>query len=89
MAMESQKTDGGTYNIGSSEKITIKELNEKIFNIMGWHPDKIDLKESPDGKANHFLPNISKLENDTGWVTKTNLDNGLGKTIEWYIKNKL
>ena len=87
IAMESQKTDGGTYNIGSSEKITIKGLNKKIFNIMGWHPNKIESKDSPNGKVSHFLPDVSKLENATGWKTKTSLNNGLEKTIEWYINN--
>lgn len=87
MAIESPKTDGRTYNIGSSHKTTIKELTETMFTIMGWRPAKLEIKNSPDGKINHFLPDVSKIRHDTGWETKTSLKDGLKKTIEWYSTN--
>jgi UDP-glucose 4-epimerase/UDP-glucuronate decarboxylase len=87
IAMESQKTDGETYNIGSNHKTTIKELTETMFTIMGWRPVKFEIKDSPDGKINHFLPDISKIKRDTGWKEKTSLKDGLKKTIEWYDTN--
>ena len=86
-AMESTKTDGGTYNIGSSEEVTIKNLIEKIFKIMDWTPKKTEIKDSPDGKISRFLPDVSKIKRDTGWEAKIKFEEGLKKTVDWYLEN--
>ncbi|MDP2598707.1 MAG: NAD(P)-dependent oxidoreductase [Candidatus Liptonbacteria bacterium] len=86
-AMEFPTTDGNTYNIGSSERITIKTLTETLFSLMNWRPERLEMKNSPDGKTNHFLPDVSKLRRDAGWKTKVPLGEGLEKTIAWYLAN--
>lgn len=85
--MESTKTDGGTYHIGSNDEIVIKDLIEKIFTIMNWHPDKLDIKSSPAGSVKRRLADVSKIKKDTGWEAKTSLDEGLKKIVDWYLKN--
>ena len=85
--MESSKTDGGTYHIGSNDEIVIKDLIEKIFTIMNWHPDKLDIKSSPAGSVKRRLADVSKIKKDTGWEAKTSLDEGLKKIVDWYLKN--
>ena len=87
MVMESEKTDGGTYHIGTSQETVIKELVEEIFNIMEWHPNNIDIKNSPQGSVKRRLADVSKIKLDTGWEAVINLNEGLKKTIGWY-KNK-
>ena len=86
MTMESKKTDGGTYNIGSNTETTVEQLLEIIFKIMDWKPVKFDLKENLGDSNLHCLPDISKLQDDTEWKPKTSLEEGLKKTIEWYTK---
>ena len=85
--MESEKTDGGTYHIGTSEETVIKDLVDEMFNIMNWHPEDIDIKNSPEGSVKRRLADVSKIKQDTGWEAKTGLKEGLKKTIDWY-KNK-
>jgi nucleoside-diphosphate-sugar epimerase len=85
--MESEKTDRGTYHIGSNEEIVIKDLIEKIFAIMGWRPAKLDIKQSPAGSVKRRLADVSKIKKDTGWEAKTPLEEGLRKMVEWYTKN--
>lgn len=85
---ESNKTDGGTYNIGSNTETTVREIVEVIFNIMNWHPKTFDIKESPGDNFMHCLPDISKIEHDTGWKPKVTLENGLKETIKWYLSNQ-
>ena len=85
--MESKKTDGGTYHIGTKEETKIKALVGQIFALMGWKPKKIITKNSPKGSVKRRLADVSKIKNDTGWSAKTPLTKGLKKTIEWYLQN--
>ena len=83
--MESEKTDGGTYYIGTKEETVIRELIEKIFIIMKWKPKKLDVKNSPEGSVKRRLPHVSKIKAHTGWEAKISLKEGLEKMIEWYM----
>ena len=85
--MESQKTDGGTYHIGSNVETKICELVDEMFALGGWHPNKIEEKLSPAGSVARRLPDVSKIKRDTGWEAHTSLSDGLKATIEWYRKN--
>jgi UDP-glucose 4-epimerase len=85
--MESDKTDGGTYHIGTHEETVIKDLIEKLFNIMDWHPKALDIKNSPEGSVKRRLPDVSKIKKDTGWEAKISLKEGLIGMVEWYVRN--
>lgn len=85
--MESDRTDGGTYHIGTTEETKIEHLIDKIFSIMKWRPKKLDIKNSPEGSVKRRLPHVEKIKRHTGWEAKINLEKGLEKMIEWYIAN--
>ncbi|MFZ2555914.1 MAG: NAD(P)-dependent oxidoreductase [Minisyncoccia bacterium] len=85
--MEARVTDGGTYHIGSKEEIRIQDLVETLFKLMNWHPEKLDVKDSPPGSVKRRLADVSKIKRDTGWEAATNLEVGLNRTISWYQKN--
>lgn len=87
MVMESTKTDGGTYHIGTHRETVIKDLIENIFDIMEWRPKELDIKSSPAGSVKRRLGDTSKIKRDTGWEAKTELEDGLRTMIDWYIKN--
>lgn len=85
--MESKKTDGGTYHIGTNEETKIRELAEELFKVMGKNPKKMVIKKSPAGSVKRRLGDVSKIKKDTGWQAKTPLKKGLKKTVEWYRAN--
>lgn len=90
MLMDSPKTDGQpieTVHIGDSEEITMRELAEKMFNVVGWHPRKLDIKNGPPGSVKRRLADIRKLQKLTGWKPEVSLEEGLKRTYEWYLKN--
>ncbi len=86
MVMESKKTDGGIYHIGSEEETQIKDLAEKLFKIGDWRPRKIEIHSSPKGSVKRRLADIEKIKRDVGWKPETALEEGLKKTFEWYGK---
>lgn len=83
--MESEKTDNGTYHIGTHEETLIKDLIETLFRLMNWHPKELDIQNSPEGSVKRRLPDVSKIKADTGWEAKVSLEQGLRKTIKWYM----
>ena len=87
IVMESDKTDGGTYHIGTTEETKIEHLIEKIFTLMKHRPKKLDIKNSPEGSVKRRLPHVSKIKEHTGWEAKIKLGEGLKKMIDWYINH--
>jgi GDP-L-fucose synthase len=72
-------------NIGSSSEIKIKDLVTLIANKMNYRGKIVWNKNRPDGQIRRKL-NTQKAKNEFGFVAKTKLDEGLTKTINWYIK---
>jgi len=74
-------------NLGAGFEITIKDLVEKIAKLTGFK-GRIEWDISkPDGQPRRML-DVSKAKKEFGFAAKTNFDEGLKKTIEWYNKNK-
>lgn len=74
-------------NIGTGVGLTIKELAEKIKNVIGYHGQIRFDTTKPDGtpvKVN----DVSYL-NSLGWEAKISIDEGLKKAYDWYIDNKV
>lgn len=72
-------------NIGSSSEIKIKDLVTLIANKMKYKGKIVWDKTKPDGQIRRKL-NTQKAKGEFGFIAKTELDAGLTKTINWYIK---
>lgn len=82
----SAKEMGPFVNIGSSEDISIKDLAYLIKDLMKYSGELKFDSSKPDGMQKKLLDS-SKAAN-LGWKAKTNLKEGLKKTIDWYLENK-
>lgn len=90
LLMDSDKTDAQpieTVHIGASDEIVMLDLLKKMFGLMGWEPKELEIKAAPPGSVKRRLADISKIKRLVGWQPETSLDEGLKKTIEWYINN--
>lgn len=73
-------------NIGSGSTITIKDLSEIIKQKVEYTGEiEWDISK-PNGTPNRQL--CVKKINDLGWKAKTNIYDGLEKTVNWYKKVK-
>ena len=87
LLMESPKTDGQpieTVHIGDFEEIDMKGLAEKLFEVTGWRPKSLDIKNGPPGSVKRRLADVSKLQTLTGWKPEVPLKEGLKMTYDWY-----
>jgi GDP-L-fucose synthase len=71
-------------NIGTGEDITIKELAEMIKEIIGFKGEIIYDSTKPDGTSRKLL-DVSRI-NGLGWRSKIDLEEGIKKTYEWFLK---
>jgi len=73
------------YHIGNPEEIKIKDLVEKIGNILDR---KIKIVPGPPaaGSPQRRCPDISKISR-LGYRPRVSLDKGLVPTVDWYLKN--
>ena len=88
---ESEKSIGEVINIGFGQGITIGDLANKIFKLMGKDV-KIVTDESrfrpPKSEVFKLICDHRKAEKLVDWAPQFTLDQGLAETIE-YIRNNL
>ena len=73
------------YNVGFGSDLTIKELAEKIGKTVGYDGQIIWDSSKPDGTPRKLMDS-SKMR-ALGWKPKTNLDEGIAKTYQWFLEN--
>ena len=72
-------------NLGSSMEISIKDLAELICKLMNFKGEiRWDITK-PDGQPRRCL-DVSQAEKEFSFTAKTNFEEGLKKTIEWYLE---
>jgi len=74
-------------NIGAGFEITIKELVEKIARLTEFEGEVRWDSSKPDGQPRRKL-NVSRAKKLFGFEAKTNFEEGLKATIEWYKKSR-
>jgi len=84
---------GENYNIGSGNDLTNMELTKLIMKIMKSKLNKIDnkvkikfVKDRPGHDIRYAL-NSNKIQKKLKWKAMTKINEGLSKTIDWYIDN--
>ena len=74
-------------NIGSGFEISIKDLVEKIARMTGFDGRLVWDTSKPNGQPRRAL-DISRARELFGFEAHTDFDEGLQKTIDWYLKNR-
>ncbi len=84
---------GEFYNIGSNENINNLDICKKIFKVFKKFnfnsKSKIKFINDRPGHDRRYALNSYKIINRLKWKRKINIDEGLDKTVRWYLKNKL
>jgi GDP-L-fucose synthase len=73
------------YNVGTGTDVTIKTLAKIVQKIIGHKGNIIWDSSKPDGTPRKLM-NVSKML-AVGWSYKTELEEGLKKTYDWFLNN--
>ncbi len=90
-AQDLRTPTGDFVNVGSGKELTIKQLAEKIRDVVYADANNRNCNikwntQMPNGTPRK-LCDITRLVN-LGWKPQTSLDNGLSLVYEWYVKNQ-
>lgn len=89
MAASDERANGGIFNLGGSEIITLSELAKVLVEVNDG--GKFITKAFPVDREKidigDFYADYSHIENTLGWKPEINLREGLKKTVEYYREN--
>ena len=74
---------GECINIGTGNDAKIRDIAEIVKDVVGFEGDIAYDHTKPDGTPRKLL-DVSRMDRDIGWVSKTNLEDGIRNTFKWY-----
>lgn len=88
-AIDNPSKEGVILNVGGGVDFTIEDVAKKIVSIMG---SKIKLNFGTKKLENFetsvsWKADINRIKSILGWIPKTDLEEGLKKTISWFKSN--
>lgn len=86
-AMTEVSTEGEIFNLGNPDEYSMNDLAKKIRTMVGSKSEIVYKPILPDDPKRR-KPDISKAKKILGWEPKVSLEDGLGKTIEYYRNNQ-
>lgn len=88
--------DGETYNIGGNNEWTnialirqlCKIMDDKLGRPQGTSEKLITFVTDRAGHDLRYAINSNKLQTELGWTPSVSFEDGLLKTVEWYLANQ-
>ncbi|MDH5560456.1 MAG: GDP-mannose 4,6-dehydratase [Deltaproteobacteria bacterium] len=85
------KVGGEIFQIATNAETTVNELSEKLFEVLkasGIKEIKVKNASARLGDVMRNFSDTSKAKNILGWESKTELEEGLQKTVDWFLDKK-
>ena len=79
---------GEVYNIGGHNEKTNLEVVKTIIKELGKSEDLIEFVTDRPGHDRRYAIDPTKIHNELGWLPATKFNDGIKKTIEWYLTHK-
>ena len=79
---------GEIYNIGGHNEKRNIDIVRLICKELGKRDSLIEYVADRKGHDKRYAIDSDKIYRELGWIAKTKFDDGIKKTIKWYIENK-
>ncbi|MBN2655278.1 MAG: dTDP-glucose 4,6-dehydratase [Nitrospirae bacterium] len=79
---------GEIYNIGSHEERTNIDVINSILDIMKVDKSLIEFVPDRPGHDFRYAVHTKKISSSAGWESSTSFEDGLLKTVNWYIEHR-
>ncbi len=88
IVLAAERYDGDEpVNLGSGYEISIKDLAELISRLVGFEGALVWNDTYPNGQPRRLL-DVSRAEELFGFRARVNFEEGLRKTIDWYLQHR-
>jgi GDP-L-fucose synthase len=74
-------------NLGNNREVTIRETAETIARVVGFTGELVWDPSRPDGQPRRRV-DASRAERELGWHAHTTFEDGMRRTVEWYLANR-
>ena len=79
---------GEVYNIGGHNEKTNIYIVKKILELLGKPESLITYVTDRKGHDLRYAIDQTKMHNELGWLPETKFDDGIVKTVQWYLDNR-
>lgn len=79
---------GEVYNIGGHNEKTNLEVVKTVLKILGKSEDLIRFVKDRPGHDMRYAIDPTKIRNELGWYPETTFEEGIEKTVKWYLENR-
>ncbi len=79
---------GQVYNIGGHNEMRNIDIVRKIITILGKTEDLIVYVTDRKGHDRRYAIDPTFIKNELGWLPTTKFEEGIQKTVEWYLANR-
>jgi len=86
-ALLRDETNGKVINVGMGRQTTILDLAEKIIRISGRDDLQPEFVEGKRTDIRYRCPDVTRMKELIDYTPEVGLDEGLGRTFEWYKAN--
>jgi len=80
--------EGEVYNVGGHNEKSNLDVVKIILKALGKSEDLITFVKDRPGHDRRYAIDPTKIHNELGWLPQTKFEDGIVKTIEWYLTNK-
>lgn len=78
---------GEVYNLGGKHELTNLTLIKAVLGILNKPESLITYVKDRPGHDRRYAMDCSKIENDLGWSPRLSFEEGIVRTVEWYLAN--
>ncbi len=79
---------GEVYNIGGHNERSNITIVKKILELLGKPESLITYVADRKGHDMRYAIDPAKIKNELGWEPATSFDEGIVKTVNWYLENR-
>lgn len=79
---------GEVYNIGGHNERANLDVVKTILKALGKGDELIDFVPDRLGHDRRYAIDPTKISRELGWLPETKFDEGIEKTIKWYLDNR-
>lgn len=79
---------GEIYNVGGRHEMRNIDIVKMICDVLGKPYSLITYVTDRKGHDMRYAIDPTKIQNELGWLPETKFDDGIKKTIDWYLNNR-
>ena len=80
--------EGEVYNVGGHNEKSNLDVVKIILKALGKSEDLITFVKDRPGHDRRYAIDPTKIHNELGWLPHTKFEDGIAKTIDWYLANE-